>query len=194
VAWDPETYPSTIRLEIPDYDRLQAEVAEATRDTSPECILDLGIGSGETARRVLQIHEGARLVGTDSSAAMLAGARRVLPPGRVTLLRQDLAAPLPDRRFDLVVSALAVHHLEGDRKAVLFDRVVRALVPGGRFVMGDVIVPEDPADALIENEPGYDFPSPLTDQLRWLERAGLSPEVVWLHRDLGVVRAQLKED
>ncbi len=189
MAWDPETYPAMIRREIHDYDELQAQVAEATRGTSPDWILDLGTGAGETAARVLEIHERARLVGIDSSAEMLAGAAEVLPSDRVTLVRQDLAAPLPDQRFDLVVSALAIHHLEGDRKSELFRRVAQALVPGGRFVMGDVIVPDDRADALIENEPGYDFPGPLDDQLLWMRASGLSPRVAWLCKDLAVVTA-----
>ena len=132
---------------------------------------------------------GSHLVGVDSSPEMLAGAASVLPPGRVSLVRQDLAAPLPEGPFDLVVSALAIHHLEGDAKAGLFERIAQVLAPGGRFVMGDVVVPDDPSDVLVENEPGYDFPSPLPAQLEWMQAAGFSTEVVWLCRDLAVVRA-----
>lgn len=189
MTWDPETYPDTIRAEIDDYDELQARVVDATRGIPVESILDLGVGAGETAARVLAAHESARLTGVDSSPEMLVGAARALPPDRVTLVQADLGAPLPAGEFDLVVSALAVHHLEGERKAALFERVAAALRPGGRFVLGDVVVPDDPADAVVENEPGYDFPSPLDDQLRWLESAGFVAEVAWQRRDLAVVRA-----
>jgi tRNA (cmo5U34)-methyltransferase len=191
MTWDPYTYPDTIRAEVHDYDELQTQVAEATRGLSPASILDLGVGAGETAARVLALHEGARLTGVDSSEEMLAGAARVLPPDRVTLVRGDLAGPLPPGPYDLVVSALAIHHLEGERKAELFERVAASLAPGGCLVMGDVVEPDDPADALIENEPGYDFPSPLPDQLAWLWRAGFTPDVVWTRADLAVVRASL---
>jgi len=193
MTWDPDTYPGTIRAEIEDYDVLQSQVVDATRGVTATSILELGIGAGETAARLLQVHEGARLTGVDSSPEMLAGAARLLPSDRVAFVEADLAAPLPDGPFDLVVSALAVHHLEGERKMGLFERVAAALAPGGLFVLGDVVEPDDPADAVIENEPGYDFPSPLADQLEWLDRAGFVTDVVWRRRDLAVVHAQLSD-
>ena len=188
--WDPDTYRTTIRKEIHDYDELQHQVAHATAQLTPRSILDLGVGAGETARRVLRMHPEASLVGIDSSAEMLEAASRTLPSERVTLLKQDLAAPLPDRSFDLVISALAIHHLQGEGKAMLFRAIAEALVPGGHLVMGDVVIPDDPSDALIENEPGYDFPSTIDDHLVWIGTAGLSAEVVWSRRDLAVFRGE----
>ena len=79
-----------------------------------------------------------------------------------------------------------MHHLEGAAKAELFARVHAALVPGGTFVLGDVVVPEDPADAVIENEPGYDFPSTIDDQVRWLTEVGFRARLYWKERDLAV--------
>lgn len=188
--WDPDTYRTTIRREIHDYDELQQQVARATAELTPRSILDLGVGAGETAQRVLRMHPGASLVGIDSSAEMLGEASRTLPSERVKLLRQDLAAPLPDRSFDLVISALAIHHLQGEGKAALFRAIAEPLVQGGRFVMGDVIIPEDPSDALIENEPGYDFPSTIDDLFVWIDTAGLSAEVVWSRQDLAVLKGE----
>ena len=186
--WNPDTYPTTIRSEVHDYDELQEQVAQATSGSIRRSILDLGVGSGETARRVMHLHPEALLVGIDSSTEMLDGARRMLPSDRVTLLRQDLSDPLPDRSFDLVISALAIHHLEGENKATLFQAISERLVPGGVFVLGDIVIPEDPADVLIENEPGYDFPSAIEDLSIWLGAAGLSTEIVWSRRDLVVLR------
>jgi tRNA (cmo5U34)-methyltransferase len=190
MAWDPETYPKTIRNEVHDYDRLQDEVAKATLGSPRRTILDLGVGSGETAGRVLDLHPEAHLVGVDSSREMLRGAAALLPPGRVTFIEQDLSAPLPERSFDLVISALAIHHLEGVGKARLFRDVRSHLAPGGCFVIGDVIVPENASDALIEIESGYDFPSTVEDHVRWLTEAGLSAEVVWVFRDLAVLKGE----
>jgi tRNA (cmo5U34)-methyltransferase len=189
-TWNPETYRTTIRKEIHDYDELQHQVVRATAELTPRSILELGVGAGETAQRVLRMHPGASLVGIDSSAQMLGAASRTLPSDRVTLLQQDLAAPLPDRSFDLVISALAIHHLQGEGKATLFRAIAGALVPGGRLVVGDVIIPEDPSDALIENEPGYDFPSTIEDHVVWIGTAGLSAEVVWSRQDLAVLRGE----
>ena len=122
---------------------------------------------------------------------MLRGAAARLPVERVALREQDLADPLPPGPFDLVASALSIHHLKGNRKAALFRRVAGVLMEGGTFVFGDVVIPEDPADALIENEPGYDFPSSVADQLEWLEHCGFEASVSWSRRDLAVVTARL---
>lgn len=191
MAWDPDEYSSSIRTWIHDYDELQDEVARATADRSATSILDLGVGAGETAKRVLEIHPGAGLVGVDSSPEMLRSAGEALPQERVTLLERDLGDPLPDETFDLVISALAVHHLEGSRKRKLFLDIARHLQPGGRFVLGDVVIPDNPADALIENEEGYDFPNSVEDLLSWLLEAGFSSQVTWISKDLAVIKGEL---
>ena len=98
-----------------------------------------------------------------------------------------LQEALPDGPFDLVTSALAVHHLDADGKRDLFTRIAAALSPGGRFVLGDVIAPEDPADATIPLTEGYDLPSTVDAQLRWLRDAGLEAEVHWVQGDLAVL-------
>ena len=62
---------------------------------------------------MLAAHPGARLTGLDSSPEMLAQARETLDPERVELVLRALDQSLPAGCFELVVSALAVHHLEG---------------------------------------------------------------------------------
>jgi tRNA (cmo5U34)-methyltransferase len=105
------------------------------------------------------------------------------------LLVAAIEQPLPEGPFDVVASALCVHHLEGESKRDLFARVLDVLAPGGRFVLGDVIVPVDPSDAVISLTDGFDHPSPLADQLQWLTETGFDARVVWQHRDLAVVVA-----
>ncbi len=107
----------------------------------------------------------------------------------MTLRVADLLDPLPEGPFDLVVSALAIHHLDGPGKAELFRRVAAVVAPGGRFVLGDVVLPEDPANAVTPLSDGYDKPSTLSDQVRWLEAAGLEPTLVWEGDDLAVLTA-----
>jgi tRNA (cmo5U34)-methyltransferase len=85
------------------------------------------------------------------------------------------------------VSALAVHHLDRVGKADLFRRVADVLVPGGRFVLGDVIEPVDPADVVTPIDGVFDQPSPVADQLAWLADAGLDAEAVWVERDVAVL-------
>jgi tRNA (cmo5U34)-methyltransferase len=181
----PEAYLELIRSEVPAYDRLQDEVARATTWRPARTILDLGVGTGVTAQRVLAIHPDAHLVGIDESAEMLDAAREVLPGADLRVSR--LEDTLPDGPFDLVVSALAVHHLDGPGKADLFRRIADALTPGGRVVMADVVVPDDPADAVTPIDGVYDTPSSVAEQLAWLDDAGLHTTIAWAEADLAVL-------
>ena len=190
--FDPATYTELMREEVPDYDRLQEAVAAATDGIAVSRVLDLGTGTGVTLAAVLARHPSASAVGIDESAAMLEAARahpELDRPGAVDLRVADLADPLPAGPFDLVVSALAVHHLDGPAKADLFRRVAAVVDPPGRFVLGDVVVPEDQADAVTPVSDDYDRPSSVADQLGWLEEAGFNSVVVWSARDLAVLRA-----
>lgn len=189
-AWDPDVYDALMREEVPDYPLLQAELVAATGGIAVGSVLELGTGTGETARRVLDAHPDAHLVGIDASEEMLSAARAALVGRPVSLRPGRLEEPLPAGRFDLVVSALAVHHLDGPGKAALFARVAGALRPGGRFALADVVVPADPADAVIPLEAGYDRPSTVAEQLAWLRDAGFEdPRVAWQRRDLAVLVA-----
>ena len=184
--WDPESYLALMHHEVPEYERLQEETAAAT-GAGAKRLLELGTGTGETARRVLAIHPDAVLVGLDASREMLEQARLALPADRVELHQRRLEDTLPDGPFDAVFSALAVHHLDGSGKAGLFRRVAAVLSPGGRFVLGDVVVPEDASDVVTPIDGEYDKPSGVADQLRWLGEAGLRARLAWGHRDLAVL-------
>jgi tRNA (cmo5U34)-methyltransferase len=177
-----------MRADVPRYDELQDVAAAATAALEVERILDLGTGTGETARRVLAVHPGARLVGIDSSEAMLAVARAALD---ADLRVQRLEDALPQGPFDLAVSVLVVHHLEPGDKRDLFRRVRRELAPGGRFVLADLIVPERAEDAVIPATPGFDRPDPLPALLAWLREAGFATTVEWSWKDLAVVRGDV---
>jgi tRNA (cmo5U34)-methyltransferase len=185
--WDPDLYPQEIRAEIESYDRFQDAVAEATLGIEVRSVLELGVGTGETAQRVRELHPDASWTGIDASEAMLAHARHVLPDA--DLRRQRLEDPLPEGPFDLVVSALAVHHLDAGGKRQLFHRVSQVLGPEACFVLGDVVVPERPEDAQIEIDWATDLPDSAADQLEWLSDAGLQAKLVWSDRDLAIIKA-----
>jgi tRNA (cmo5U34)-methyltransferase len=187
--FDPATYTELMQAEVPDYDRLQEEVARATEGIEATSILDLGTGTGETLAVVLARHPGASAVGIDESAAMLEAAAIRLEGLAVDLRVADLGDPLPRGPIDLVVSALAAHHLDGPGKQDLFRRIASVLRPQGRLVLGDVVIPADPADAVTPVSDDYDRPSTAAEQLAWLAAAGLEAEVTWSERDLVVLRA-----
>jgi tRNA (cmo5U34)-methyltransferase len=188
----PESYLAMMREAVPGYDRLEEAVAAAT-GAGAKSVLELGTGTGETARRVLGRHPDARLIGIDASPGMVNVARESLPTDRVRLLVGRLEDPLPEGPFDLVVSCLAVHHLEGTSKADLFRRITRKLAPGGRFILADVVEPVDPSYKVTAIDPEIDHPSKLDEQVAWLQAAGMHPQVTWTHRDLVVIVATLMD-
>jgi tRNA (cmo5U34)-methyltransferase len=186
----PELYLDLITQEVPAYPTMQDTVGEmAVRPSglAPGRVLDLGTGTGETARRVVARHPAVELVGIDASADMLEAARTQL--GDADLRCQKLEDPLPDGPFDVVISALAVHHLDAPGKADLFARIHDALNEDGRFVMADVVVTDDPADMITPLDATEDRPDRLDDQLLWLRDAGFTPHVVWQSHDLVVITA-----
>jgi tRNA (cmo5U34)-methyltransferase len=187
--WDPDTYLAEMADEIPGYEELQEAVVAATAGVDATRVLELGTGTGETALRVLAQHPGTHWVGIDSSEAMLGRARQRLPDADLRL--QRLKDELPTGPFDLVVSALAVHHLDGPGKRDLFTRVVRVLQPGGRFVLGDVVVPEAGQEGPIHIDWEMDVPDSVEDQLAWLRDAGFEAEAAVVRVDLAVLRARL---
>jgi tRNA threonylcarbamoyl adenosine modification protein (Sua5/YciO/YrdC/YwlC family) len=187
--FNPDTYAEMIRADIPQYDEFQDQVVACTGEGA-RSILDLGTGTGETARRLLEVHPGASLIGVDESPSMLESARQRLDAARVKLRVARLQDPLPDGEFELVASALAVHHLDPAEKADLFARVRAALAPGGRFVLGDVVAPRAGDEPVISLTPGYDKPDRADDQLRWLSDAGFADaRIVWEAGDLAVLVA-----
>ncbi len=187
--WDPETYLAEMAAEIPGYEELQEAVAAATAGLEAARVLELGTGTGETALRVRAAHPEADWVGIDASEAMLGRARERLPGADLRL--QRLEDELPSGPFDLVVSALAVHHLDGPGKRDLFARVARVLRPGGEFVLGDVVVPAAGKTGPIEIDWVMDTPDSVDDQLAWLRDAGFEAEASGVRVDLAVFRATL---
>lgn len=186
--FDPETYLDLIRAELPAYDELERAVGDATIGARVQRLLDLGAGTGETTSSVLRHHPEASVVLLDENPAMLERASSRLTTS-VGVIAGDLLEALPDDRFELVVSALAIHHLDSEKKRALFARLHDVVADGGRFVMGDVIVPDSPADAVTPIEAGVDLPDRLDDLLAWLSEAGFDATVTWQWHDLVVVRA-----
>jgi tRNA (cmo5U34)-methyltransferase len=68
------------------------------------------------------------------------------------------------------------------------------LAPSARFVLADVVTPDDPADVVTPIDGDYDKPSPVGEQLEWLTTAGLTAHVHWTQRDLAVVVADRRAE
>jgi SAM-dependent methyltransferase len=170
---DPETYLDEIRAEVPRYDELQERTIEAI-PFSPRRVLELGVGTGETARRLKARFPDAELTGLDSQPEMVFKARELGIEVRLARMED----PLPDGPWDLVLSVLSVHHLTDEQKRDLFRRVREQ---SRAIVIGDVVIAEPQVTPL---EEGVDLPSRAEDLAEWC-----GGEMVWKGDDLAVIRA-----
>jgi len=171
--WTPETYLETIRAEVPRYEELQ-EAAVAAIPFAPQRVLELGMGTGETTRHLLQAYPEAWVIGLDASPEMVFRLREEYDDVQLARM-QD---PLPDGPWDLVISVLSVHHLTDEEKHLLFRRLreqARALV------IGDVVKAEPQVTPI---DPEIDFIDTAEELASWCDG-----EITWRADDLAVVRA-----
>ncbi len=132
--WTPEIYLERIRTQIPRYDELQ-EQAIAAVPFPPERVLELGMGTGETTRRLIEAYPDAWVIGLDSSPDMVFRARQSYDD--VQLARME--DPLPDGPWDLVIAVLSLNQLDDDQTQALCRRVQQH---SRSFVVGDTFEPK----------------------------------------------------
>jgi SAM-dependent methyltransferase len=120
----PDLDPVELRLNLREMamlNRLPGGVRDSLRAVSglldgrtDASVLDVGIGSGDFARRLVGLRPTVRVTGLDRQAKVLSIARRNLADtNHVTLLDGDARAiPLPDASVDVVHASLLLHHLE----------------------------------------------------------------------------------
>ena len=127
------------------------EAALAAVDPAPAMALDLGTGTGEGAFAIARRFPRTEVVGVDLADAMLAEARRKMPPElaeRVRFENGDASAlPFTDASLDLVAHANMIP---------FFDELTRVLAPGGQAVF---------AFSLGSGTPIYVTPDRLKDEL-----------------------------
>jgi len=157
--WTPDEYLERIRSKVPRYDELQ-EQAIAAIPFAPERVLELGMGTGETTRRLIEAYPDSWVVGLDSSPDMVFRARQTYDD--VQLARME--DPLPDGPWDLVISVLSVGDISEEDQRNLFRRVKSH---SRSLVIGDLL-----ADEEIEN------------MLAWSDG-----ELAWRENGLAVIRA-----
>ena len=141
-AWDSDTtFYNPTRPQQLDLMLTIIEDAYQPGDT----ILDLGFGSGLVEERIFRRIPGARVVGVDSSAAMMSLAEERLTPyvGHYRAIEHDLRAldslPLEKGTFPFIISVQALHHLTDADMQTAYHAIFDLLKPGGLFLLLDRI-------------------------------------------------------
>jgi SAM-dependent methyltransferase len=89
-------------------------------------VLDVGCGAGAFAVELAKRAEHVDAI--DRSPAMIEEAKRVAPPNVTCILADVQREPLPEARYDAIVSMSALHHMALDE---VLPRLAGALRPGG---------------------------------------------------------------
>lgn len=161
-----------------------------------ENILDIGAGTGLMSAFFAEKYPNADITLVDFSEPMLNKAKsRFKDNNKIHYLQADFStADFEEAKYELVVSGLAIHHLEPELKQLLFKKIYRALKPGGLFINADQVkgatdfaeriyteawrnhvlnssLTEEEKDSAFKRV-ALDIMSPLADQLKWLHDAG----------------------
>ncbi|MFN8447001.1 MAG: class I SAM-dependent methyltransferase [Caldilineaceae bacterium] len=165
-------------------------------------VLDLGAGTGLLSALLLTAFPNAQLTLADISTGMLDKARqRFADRSDITYQTVDFIEQPLTGRYDLVVSALALHHTQPERLKSVFAKVYDVLEPGGLFMNADQALGTTP-----ENEQKYadnwlrtalskgctqteievafermkaDKTAKLADQLTWMSEVGFQQVDCW---------------
>ncbi len=184
---------------IPEFDAFYgAAIRAADWPGSSPAILDIGAGTGLLSALLLQRYPDASLTLLDISDQMLKVAHERFSgnPG-VRFITGDYSSGDLGGPYDLVCSALSIHHLSHEDKQQLCRRIYDALNPGGVFVNADQAAGETPVldreymrywDAFIRNGPlGTDEQAEILTRRALLDRsAKLSVQLQWLN-DCGFI-------
>lgn len=141
-----------------------------------EAVLDVGCGTGTLAIAASR-HVGTTgdVTGIDASAAMIARANRKAAKARVRVAFQVALAenlPFPERRFDVVLSTLMLHHLPRAVRRQCAGEIARVLKVGGRVLAVD-FGREEPRGLLAHfHRHGH---VEVLDIVNLFEEAGLAP-------------------
>lgn len=114
-----------------DRTRPSIDLAARVALGSPKRIIDLGCGPGNSTDVLARRWPTAAVTGLDSSAAMLATARKTHPS--LHWIKEDIAtwAGTNAEKFDLIFSNAALHWVR--HHATVIPRIFSAVAPGGAF-------------------------------------------------------------
>ena len=133
-------YSDLIKKCVPRYDELlNTMFLYLEPDFKPLRILDLGCGTGNLTQRILEQFPDAQIDALDLSEDILEESRkRFANKSNMNYLQADFKSMnLPLGNYDLVMSSIAIHHVEDPFKLKLYTKVYQSLKKGGIFIFAD---------------------------------------------------------
>lgn len=202
-----------IRL-IPYYNQMVQALVDTIHfdKEQPIRVIDLGCGTGTIAKAISEKFPNSTMVCLDMASNMIEMAKLKLASHKNTrFIVGDFSQTDFSEKFDVVVSSLALHHLEHDEDKIRFyTRIYDSLTESGQFINADVVLASTdyhqhvnmkrwieyihrtvPMDEIqhkwIPSYQSEDKPAKLIDQLKWLEHIGFrSVDVIWKYYNFSV--------
>jgi tRNA (cmo5U34)-methyltransferase len=191
-------YDALIRKLIPRYEEMHQMVVDSLnfpKDSQIQ-VLDLGIGTGQTALRILEKFPNARVDGVDLSQNMISQAKIRLKNhlNRVKFYNEDIIKSNFTKKYDAVVSVLCIHHLNSEQKQQFFQKIIKSIRENGFFVIADIVKFDTEVETRAKEKQWHDFlikqmgdkegnfwfnnykeedlPDSTNNQIKWLENSG----------------------
>ncbi|MCB0164624.1 MAG: class I SAM-dependent methyltransferase [Anaerolineae bacterium] len=200
-----KAYDAARKQLIPCFDDFYGTALEIITllETAPTRVLDLGAGTGLFASLVAQCYPNAEFTLFDLSDAMLEQAKQRFGNDnpKIKYVVKDYAAEPIDGQYDLIISALSIHHLSDAEKETLFQKIFSSLNDNGLFINADQVLGKTPAVEKIYREMWLkqvkargvsdatlasalermkeDKMSTLSQQLTWLKQANFADVNCW---------------
>lgn len=218
-GYENRVYDEDIVRSIPGHEELHKQLETEIRAHLEargeiKSVLELGVGTGLTSERILQILPEVRLTGVDFSETMINGAKEKLKGFNVDFVTGDYSETKFEGDRDLVISVIGIHHQNNKGKQALFRKIYDALKDGGIFVFGDLVTYKDKKKAALNDALHYHYLvenarnqesleewahhhkylndlAPVEDQIEWLRESGFKiVEVKFEHFNTVLIIAQ----
>jgi tRNA (cmo5U34)-methyltransferase len=172
-------------------------------------ILDLGTGDGRLIKliRSKPQKQSPKFIVVDISPTMLEKVMNYFKNDNyVSIIEHDLSYPISDKlktkeagqseiRFDAIISGLAIHHLNHERKYSLYEEVYDLLTPGGVFCNLDHVASATErlhkqflAKTTYKKEDKSNKLLDMQTQLKWLEEIGfIDVDCYWKWLELALL-------
>ena len=201
-----QKYTDLLDRAIPRYrEMLETILHYIPSNIAPLKILELGCGTGNLTELIIDKYPQASLVVVDISRAILEECKKRFRHHKNIQYHQadfnDL--DLEENDFDLVLSSIAIHHIQDEKKQHLFKKIRAYLKPNGLFLFSDQCKgatneiyqkhiaqwkieafklgsSESDWDLWMEHQHQHDFHATAKDQMSWMKAAGFKDvDILW---------------
>ena len=146
-------YDEHMRQYVEEDSEFYAFTASLLPKTENAAVLDLGCGTGLELEAFFAVNPTARVTGIDLTEAMLNALKEKLPDKNITTVCGSyFEVPFGEEVFDAAVSVESLHHFSEEEKLPLYNKLWKALKPGGYFILTDFFADTDDQEDFFRRE------------------------------------------